>query len=96
MLYYDSNYNCMRGKMKKILLCFFIVIGVVGCSEHDQEYYFNHIDKAKEKVQECKAQLKEAMVSRNKVKFTEILKDNECNAAQNAVAEFKISQRKKK
>jgi hypothetical protein len=76
--------------MKKVVSTLTIItaIAISGCSKNDQAYYADNLDKAEEKIAECKADLREAIDNQDKDALRDVTTDMECEYAQRAVAEF--------
>lgn len=85
--------------MKKILtlLCLGLAINANAgfFSDNDKAYYLKHIDEAKEKIKECKLDLKAAIVAHDGDKFKELEKDEECKNANKAIREHEEMERAK-
>ncbi len=78
-------------KLKAILFGLSILIGFAnaGLFDHDRAYYASHLDDADEKIKDCKKAMAIARIDKDKEKFMEIMKDEECKAAHNAVKDHK-------
>ncbi|MGX2949794.1 hypothetical protein ACWIUA_02635 [Ursidibacter sp. B-7004-1] len=72
--------------MKKWLFCL-TVFGLTACSEKDKEYYLSHIEKAQEKVQQCRQEQEKAFLANNKEQYQAVKNDKECQAAHLAMKE---------
>ncbi|KAE9540534.1 hypothetical protein HT665_00115 [Ursidibacter maritimus] len=62
---------------------------LVGCGEKDHQYYLENVDKAQEKVKECKAEVQKLLKEKNKEKLVELAANKECNAADSALKEHR-------
>ena len=71
--------------MKKILLGVLVLGVLVGCGEKNEEYYFQNLDKAKEKVASCKEEAGNAFKNRDDKAFDKVRNNPECNAASDAL-----------
>jgi len=78
-------------KLKAILFGLSVLIGSAnaGFFDHDKAYYASHLDDAEEKIKDCKKAMAIARIDKDKEKFIEITKDEECKAAFDAVKAHK-------
>ena len=78
-------------KLKAILFGLSVLIGSAnaGLFDHDKSYYASHMDDADEKIKDCKKAMAIARIDKDKEKFMEIMKDEECKAAFDAVKAHK-------
>jgi hypothetical protein len=74
--------------MKTLSKLLLMAVLVTGCSKHDQAYYADNLDKAEEKIAECKADMMQAINDLDKDAAREVATDMECEYAQRAVAEY--------
>lgn len=65
----------------KILAFTLCAVSLVGCSEHDEEYYAGNLEAAQTKVKECEERTKQAFLEKDKDKLQSISEDKECIAA---------------
>lgn len=71
--------------MKKILLGVLVLGVLVGCGEKNEEYYFQNLDKAKDKIAVCEADLEKAFKNKDEKTFEKVSNNAECNAANDAL-----------
>lgn len=71
--------------MKKILLGVLVLAVLAGCGEKNEEYYFQNLDKAKDKMAACKADAEKAFKNKDEKAFEKVRNDVECNAASDAL-----------
>lgn len=71
--------------MKKILLSVVVLVGLVGCSEKNEEYYFQNLDKAQDKMTACKADAEKAFKNKDEKAFEKVRNDAECRSADSAL-----------
>jgi len=78
-------------KLKAILFVLSVLIGSAnaGLFDHDKAYYASHLDDADEKIKDCKKAMAIARIDKDKEKFMEVMKDEECKAAHDAVKAHK-------
>jgi len=74
----------MDVKVVSILL----LTSLAACSDRDQAYYENNMDKAREKKSECAAAFMQALSKGNIEKARSSSQDKECKSAEGAIAEF--------
>lgn len=67
---------------------------LTGCSKKDQNYYDTHLDIAKDKLQSCEKEIKQAWEDSDEAKLKKIDADQDCNFAFNAVRDAKALERK--
>jgi hypothetical protein len=70
-------------------LSMLIISANAGLFDHDKAYYDSHLDNADEKVKDCKKAMAIARIYKDKEKFMEVMKDEECKAALDAVKAHK-------
>jgi len=85
-------------KLISILFGLFVVVitANAGLFDHDKAYYASHLDNADEKIKDCKKAIAIARIDKDKDKVIELMKDEECKAAFEAVREHKRKIRKAK
>ena len=71
--------------MKKILLGVLVLGVLAGCGEKNEEYYFQNLDKAKDKMTACKADAEKAFKNKDEKAFEKVRNNVECNAASDAL-----------
>lgn len=71
--------------MKKILLGVLALGVLVGCGEKNEEYYFQNLDKAKDKMTACKADAEKAFKNKDEKAFDKVRNNPECRAADSAL-----------
>lgn len=78
----------------KIIITLGFAFGLSACSDNDVSYYSSHIDDAKDKVKECNSLMEKAFRSEDEAKFKAITQNAECNAAKQALHEYKRNEAK--
>lgn len=75
--------------MKKYLISTLVVsvIALSACTEKDKTYYLEHLDQAQEKKSECKNKKALAWKNRDTNSLRALNRDDECNAAIEAIIE---------
>ncbi|SUO95010.1 hypothetical protein [Suttonella ornithocola] len=68
----------------KILTLSVLTLLLSACGEKDQAYYEAHPEKAEEKINQCKENLMQAAMNKDREKVEKIRTDAECQAADNA------------
>ncbi len=71
--------------MKKLMVVGLLSIFLVACGEKDENYYFEHQDKAQEKLQSCEEQMMKAFMNLDEKAGRAVDADAECNAAKAAI-----------
>lgn len=71
--------------MKKIVLSVVVVGVLAGCGEKNEEYYFQNLDKAQDKMAACKADAEKAFKNKDEKAFEKVRNDAECQSASDAL-----------
>ncbi|PWD80726.1 hypothetical protein DC083_06325 [Ignatzschineria ureiclastica] len=71
--------------MKKLIVVGLLSVFLVACGEKDENYYFEHQDKAREKINSCEEQMMKAFMNLDEKAGRAIEADNECKAAKAAI-----------
>lgn len=79
--------------LKVLTLVLVVGLALVGCEEKNQEYYSQHIDSAKEKLDDCLKTLYKAIMQSDQTLFNKITQDTECQAASDAIKKDPIEQK---
>ncbi|MCF2245863.1 hypothetical protein [Photobacterium iliopiscarium] len=78
----------------KIIITLGFALSLSACSDNDVSYYSSHIDDAKDKIKECNSLMEKAFRSADEAKFKSITQNVECNAARQALHEYKRNEAK--
>lgn len=71
--------------MKKIIAAGLLSVLLVGCGEHDEEYFFKHQDKAETKLKSCEEKIYAAIEKNDEKAYEKAFNDKECHAANAAL-----------
>ena len=78
----------------KIIVSLVLAFSLSACSDNDLPYYLSNINDAKDKVSECNAEMEKAFLSKNESLFKSVSQNSECNAAKQAIIEYKRNKAK--